>query len=374
MILVVALGAVLVAAFAASAPRLARPLPPRTATYLLVAGAVASTGTALGLLALMALTAIAQLPPVAFLGEWSRPVLRSSDPVPVWLAVCCAGLLVPLALLGLRHALRRARAFMRLHRECRDLGPVRRLGEAPNVVVLDSEHPEAFTTPAGGGRIIVTRGLLRALPADEQRVLLAHEAAHLRHRHTWWVLGAQLCAAVNPALGAVARATTHAVERWADESAAAVVGDRRLAARALARAALHVNAARRENPVTVGVLDGEVPRRVQALLAPPARPRLGVTVGLVLMLVATLGCATVAQRRTDAFLDLASTDRPPAGSVSPRPGLRVRAGSSRSGPAASVARTGIPVRGHIRGVEGGRVGRPSPRPRPRRAARARGRG
>lgn len=318
MILAIALGAALLAGFAWWAPRLARSLPPRTATYLLVGGAIASTGVALGILGLVAATAVAQLPPVANAGEWSRPELRNTDPVPVWVAVCAAVLLLAPVVLGLRHAVQRSQALLRLHRDCRRLGPVGPLGDARNVVVLDTEHPEAYATPAGGGRIIVTRGLLRALPADEQRVLLAHEAAHLRHRHAWWVLAAQLCAAVNPALVGVARATEHAVERWADESAAAAVGDRRLAARALARAALHVNAARRgSRPAAVGVVGGAVPQRVQALLAPPVQPRLGATAALVLVLVASLGCATAVQRRTDAYLDFASIERPATTTTAP---------------------------------------------------------
>jgi len=317
VIVAVALGALLLAGFAWQAPRLARSLPPRTATYLLVGGAVASTAVACFVLALLAATAIAQLPPVATAGELSRPALRSSDPVPVWLAVCCAALLVPPALHGLWDAWRRGVALRRLHRECRSLGPASRLGDAHRVVILDSDHPEAYATPAGGGRIIVTTGLLRALPADEQRVLLAHEAAHLRHRHAWWVLVAQLCAAVNPALRGVSRAAAHAVERWADESAATAVGDRKLAARALARAALHVSAARHPREVAVAVVGGEVPQRVRALLAPPARPRPAVTAALILVLIASVGCAAAVQRRTDAFFDLASTDRPDVSVTAP---------------------------------------------------------
>ncbi len=306
MILILALSAALAAAFAWCAPRLTRTLPPRTATYLLVIGAVASTAVAAVVLSLVAATAVAQLPPVAALGEWSRAEMRTSQPVPMWLAIGCALLLVPPLVLGLRHALQRCRALLRLHRDCRGLQPADDLGAQANVIVLDSDHPEAFATPAAGGRIVVTSGLLHALSADEQRVLFAHEAAHLRHRHPWWVLAVELCAAANPALRGVARAAAHSAERWADESAATAVGDRRLAARALARAALHVSAAGRSGgSVRVGVLGGEIPRRVGALLAPPPRPRLGVTLGLVLLLIASIGSATAVQRRTDAFFDVA---------------------------------------------------------------------
>ena len=106
MILAVALSALLLAGFAWQAPRLARSLPPRTATYLLVGGALASTAVACIVLGLIAATAVAQLPPVAHVGELSRPELRSTDPVPIWVAVCCAALLVPPALHGLWDAWR----------------------------------------------------------------------------------------------------------------------------------------------------------------------------------------------------------------------------------------------------------------------------
>ena len=289
----------------------------------------------MAVLVLLAATAIAQVPPVAAVGDWSRPVLRSTDPVPLWVAAGCAALLAPAVAIGLWQVVRRVQGFRRLRRDCRRLGqvgplgalgplgqvgplgalgpvgPLRRLGRpgrldmVGQVVVLDSERPEAFATPAGGGRIVVTSGLLRALSADEQQVLFAHESAHLRHRHAWWVLAAQLCAVVNPTLRGVARATGQTVERWADESAAIAVGDRRLAARALARAALHVSAAQR--PATVGVVDGDVPQRVRALLAPAPRPRRVAVAVLVALLVGSIGCATAVQRRTDAFFDSAST-------------------------------------------------------------------
>jgi Zn-dependent protease with chaperone function len=294
--------------FAWYAPRRVHALPPRTATYLLTAGAVIATGVVIGVLALAASTAVAQLPPVAVVGEWSRSDLRSADPVPVWLALCCCLLVVAAAVHGVRQAVLRVLAYVRLHRECRRLIPAT---ADQSVIVLDSEHPEAYATPAGGGRILVTTGMLAALPSDEQRVLFAHEAAHLRYRHVWWALVVDLCAQANPMLRGVARATAQATERWADEYAAARVGNRELAARAVARAALHVSGAGRRSPL-IAAVGGQVPQRVHALLAPPPRPRRALTAGLILLLVAGLGLAMAVQRRTDAFFDLASTERPAA--------------------------------------------------------------
>jgi Zn-dependent protease with chaperone function len=301
-----------VAVFAWYAPRRAQALPPRTATYLLTGGALIVTGLMIGVLALAASTAVAQLPPVARAGQLSRPQLRSTDPVPVWLALCCCALVIAGLIRCGHQTVRRALAYARMHRDCRDITAA---GADQPVILLDSEQPEAYATPAGGGRIVVTTGLLAALSPDEQRVLLAHEAAHLRYRHVWCVLVVDVCTQANPMLRGVARATTQATERWADEYAAALVGDRELAARAVARAALHISrsSSGRRSPYPVGLprtaaIGGQVPQRVRALLAPPPRPRLVLTAGLILLLVAGLGCAVSMQRRADTFFDLASFD------------------------------------------------------------------
>ncbi len=300
------LALLLTAAFAGYAPRRAPMLPPRTATALLTIGALITTGVPVLVLGLAAATALAQLPPVAALGEWSRPDLRHSDPLPIWLAAGCGALLLTAATLGSRAALRRAIGLARLHRYCRQLQPV---APGQQVVVVRSDQPQAYATPAGGGRIVVTTGLLSALHADEQRVLFAHEAAHLRYRHAWWVLLVELCAAANPMLRAVARATVQATERWADEYAASRVGDRELAARAVARAALHITAATSHRHPAPAATGGEIPQRVRALLAPPAPPRRLLTAGLALLLAAGLVSAATVQRRADAYFDLASTER-----------------------------------------------------------------
>ncbi len=318
MIAATVLAAVVVAAFAWYAPRRAPVLPPRTATWLLTIGALVSTVVVGWMLALLAATAIAQLPFVAALGRWSRPDLRSTDPVPIWAASVCAGALLLAGACGARHALRRALALRRLHRDCRAL---RRPGP-DRVVVVDSAVPEAYATTAAGGRIVVTTGMLAGLSAEEQRALLAHEAAHLRHRHVWLVLVADLCAAAIPALRAVAGAVAQATERWADESAAAAVGDRGTTARALARAALRAHDSRpaHRRPASRAV-GGQIPQRVRALLAPPPRPRRLLTAGLTLLLAMSLACTALVQRRTDAFFDLASTGRPAATAYAGRPGV-----------------------------------------------------
>ena len=151
-------------------------------------------------------------------------------------------------------------------------------GDPGSLVVLDSDMPDAFTTPEATGRIVVTRGMLRALPADERAALLAHERSHLSHRHAWWATAADLAARANPTLVPTARTLRNAVERWADEDAAARLGDRRLVARALARAALARQRHPRDLlPATWGSASARVaaparPARRPARAAAPTRP------------------------------------------------------------------------------------------------------
>jgi beta-lactamase regulating signal transducer with metallopeptidase domain len=112
--------------------------------------------------------------------------------------------------------------------------------------------------------------MLGALSAEERRVLLAHERAHLAHRHGRLCTVVTLADAVNPFLAPVRRTVVFLVERWADERAAAVVGDRACTARALARAAL--TAGCQEPSHGLGFTDRAVTRRIAALqTAPPPR-------------------------------------------------------------------------------------------------------
>jgi hypothetical protein len=311
------LGAVCAAAFAAVAPGLAGRLPPRTAICLLVGGALATTGAVLGMMALLAVTVLARVPLVASLGDWSLGRLRSGAPVPAWAAVSCLVLLVPAGAAGLATGYRHATAMLRLRRACRDLR------SPETLVVLDSDRPDAFATPVDGGHVVVTTGMLRALHTDEVRALLEHERSHLRNRHAWWMLAAQVCGAVNPMLSGVVRAAGHAVERCADEDAARTVGDRRLVARTLARAALHVHdtvgAVSLGAPGTVGAMNGTVLVRVESLLREPPRRHVVATVTLLALALSTVTWAAAVRERADDFFDGAHT---PAAVSHLGPGIR----------------------------------------------------
>ena len=190
----------------------------------------------------------------------------------------------------------------------------RRLPGVGQVVVTDDEAADAYTLPGVPCRIVITSGMLRALSDPERRVLLAHERAHASGLHYLFTTAARLAAAANPLLRPVAAATSYTLERWADERAAAVTGDRQLAARAIARAALAATAAPPPSPRTprraahaaseLGAVStparmrraGPVPRRVAALLRPPPRPQL-LLLAAAAVLVAVSGVSALEAAR-----------------------------------------------------------------------------
>lgn len=262
------------ALLAVTGPWAARRMPPKTATRLLLAAGLTCAVTSLVSLALLAATLVGQLPEVASAGAWSGAELHRHDPVsPITAGLAGAALLV-LVLVVAWTAVRGVRALRRARRTCRDLGGSGRL------VVLDRPEAEAFAIPAGRdgqGRIVLSTGLLRILDAAERRVLLAHETAHLRHRHYRHRALATLIAAADPLLGTLPGAVHHLTERWADEEAATAVADRKVAARALARAALATRPASGPPGFGGAVLcfhRDDVSGRIRALLAgaPPHRP------------------------------------------------------------------------------------------------------
>jgi len=295
----------------ALAPRLGRWLPPATAVRALSAAALVSAlGTGF-VLAVAGFVVLAQVPVVAALGHWSAAVVATGHLVPV-AAGGLAGLTVTVLLASaLCRVLRAGRELTVAALVCRRLG--RGVG---GLVVVEDEVPEAFALPGLGGRVVVSTAMLAALPADERAVLLAHEAAHLAHRHHLYVQAVELAAAANPLLRPVARAVRAAVERWADEVAAAQVGDRALAARALARAGLaraRASRAARSRLAVTGALGGaalggaqtQVADRARALLAPPVPPRRALAGAVLSLTVASGAVVVLSEHLTETRFELA---------------------------------------------------------------------
>ncbi|WP_242436150.1 M56 family metallopeptidase [Streptomyces sp. Root369] len=281
------------------APRAARRPAPRPAAWSLACAAlVAATGW-LGSLALLAFSGFAQIPEVAEEGHWSVAALRTQDPVSLAVAAVSAlTLAAGLVSLGAA-AVRQGRHVLWARREC---------GRAPGdteLLVLDDEAPQAFALPGAPGRIVVSRGMLRCLGDAEREALLAHERAHLSGRHHLFQTVWRLTAAVNPLLRPLAEAGGFALERWADEEAAAHVGSRTVVARAVGRAALASAGMPRLD--SLAATGGAVPQRVQALLAPPTpRHTLPFAAGALLL---ALCCASLANAASDSESLVESAER-----------------------------------------------------------------
>jgi hypothetical protein len=270
------------------APRLATGSNPAWAARVLAGMAVVAGSCSTWSLVLLALTAFDDVPPLSTLDD--NPHLRLPEPVPGPVAVAAALLLIGAAL----------RLAVDLRRR---LGTVRKLRSVgiprDGVVFADLDTPMAVAIPGRPGHILVTTAILRVLDRQEQRVMFAHERAHLRHRHHAMVLVTAVSAAVNPLLVPAREAVCYLVERWADEQAAAEVGSRDLAARAVARAAL---ASVRPEPL-LGIDGGGAVRRVQALAGPVPQPRHHRFAPLTVLVAAFAAAAAIA---TVEFMDVAA--------------------------------------------------------------------
>jgi Zn-dependent protease with chaperone function len=291
-----------------TAPLLVRLLPPATATRALSASAVLVAASTSFVLGVLAFTLLGKLPLVASMGRWSVASFSAADPVPQLVAVgACIAVLV-LGITGLRAGIARIRALSAARALCQRVG-----GEARQLVVVEGGPEDVYALPGARGRIFASRSLLTALPADERRALLAHEAAHLRQHHHVYRICTELAAAVNPLLRPVAQAVRFGTERWADEQAAVDTGDRRTVARALAHVGLRRHEAADEpgwRSVALDAAQSAVAARVQALLSPPPRRRPTALLGLAVLVVVTV-CSTVdAQRDAEQLFE---QSRPPVG-------------------------------------------------------------
>jgi len=292
-----------------TASRLGRWLPPATAVPVLTVAALVSALSTGFVLAVAAFVVLAQVPSVAALGHWSVAVVRHGHLVPVAAGVVAGVAVALLSTSAVWRAVRAGRDLALAARLCHQLGPA-----VAGLVVVQDDIPDAYALAGLRGRVVVSTAMLQALPADERAVLLAHEAAHLSRRHHVYGQIVELAAAANPLLRSTARAVGTAVERWADEVAAAEVGDRRLAARALARAGLARSEAaqdggRSRQPAARGAalaaVDAHVGHRIRALLSPPPRRRPALSAMVVALTVASGAAVLVTEQVTEARFELA---------------------------------------------------------------------
>ncbi|MFE7330043.1 M56 family metallopeptidase [Streptomyces sp. NPDC057565] len=284
------------AVLAVVAPWAGRRMPPRAGAWAMVCAATVAAGTWVTELAILAFTAIGQVPLVAAQGAWSVRVLAAEDPVSRNVAAVCAAVVLLVVVSLTVASWRRGRALVDAWRECRHITA------GGDLAVVDDPVPTAFAVLGMPGRVVVSSGMLRLLDGPERQALLAHERAHLKYRHHLFSLVLHLTAVVNPLLRPLDRAGAFAVERWADEEAGAVVGDRRLVARAIARAAL---ASSRAKQAALSATGGPVPQRVQALLAPPLRSPNGVMAAFAVLMAACCVSLAVTAHDTERLFEAA---------------------------------------------------------------------
>ena len=164
-----------------------------------------------------------------------------------------------------------------------------------DVVTLPTRDPVAYAVPGRPPQIVVTEGLVGELSEDELAAVLRHERSHVVHGHDQHlVLAASVDATVGwlPGVRRSTAALRLALERWADEDAAAV-GE---ASRPALHRALLKTTARMLDPLPafasactvvdrLAALERPAPRgarRARALVvAPVASLSIGVTMSLV---------------------------------------------------------------------------------------------
>lgn len=235
-----------------------RHLPPALATRFVTIALVVVLVAALPTVLIVAVSFLAHAPLVGVGFQWCAQAIGVHGSVSPWVGLPVLALL--------------AAGVVRVGRVLVDHRRFR-ADEIHPVHVVDSDRPYAVTLPGKAGQIVVSTAMLELLDDDEQRVVLAHERAHARHRHDRYLLTAELVAAVLPPLRTLARRVNYSIERWADEAAAATCGDRRLVAMTLGKVAVQTH------PRTVASFGGlGVASRMGALMAPPVsrpqRPRL----------------------------------------------------------------------------------------------------
>ncbi|MER6033100.1 M48 family metalloprotease [Streptomyces sp. NPDC001835] len=284
-------------------------LAPVAALWAVTACAVVLAGCSLGTLGVFLLTGLLKVPLFAALGELIHPLRTASDLVVLPAAAVSVGALAVCASTLARSVLRQTRSFRTARTEA-GRGPA-----AGDLCVVESARPDAYALPGRPHRIVVTTAMLRSLDGPEREALFAHERAHNEGGHHYFLAAAEVAAHCHPALRPVRDSIRLAAERAADEAAAARVGDRRLTARAIARAALAAQGDHSRRPAfAAAATAGPVPLRVRALLA-GARPphRAGRSIAALLLVCAAASCVASAAGLADVHhrVEVAQGDQSP---------------------------------------------------------------
>ncbi|MFF2650821.1 M48 family metalloprotease, partial [Streptomyces sp. NPDC058045] len=169
-----------------------RRLSPVAALWALTATALVLGAAAVAALGGLLLTGLLKLPPLAALGHFVHPLRTPSD----LLVLPAAGLAAGALAVSTWTLARSGRLQIRALRTARRAVAAR--PAAGDLCVLESPHPDAYALPGRPHRIVVTTAMLRSLGADEREVLFAHERAHNRGGHHFFLAAAELAAHCHP--------------------------------------------------------------------------------------------------------------------------------------------------------------------------------
>ena len=237
------------------ATSLHRRLPPMLAARVVAASLIVIAFAALPSLWVIGASYLAHLPLVGVGFRWCAMAFGFHKDLPMLLAL-------PALVISVVGGWRAVKVF-RLDRRLR-------IDIPGSIAYVESSEPFAATIPGRGGQIVLSTGLLNLVDDRELAVVVAHEQAHAHHRHDRYLLCARLISAALPFLQPITRRLHFALERWADESAAARCADRELVAHTLAKVALYESAP----ALALGFASLGVAGRVEALLH-PVRPCVG---------------------------------------------------------------------------------------------------
>lgn len=199
---------------------------PKVAAWILVVLLVLASLAAMAWMVVLSGAVLVQEIAPAAGGPAAVRFLRGHGPVPGWTGLVAASLLA----LGIGRFVLVWHSFRAERRAF--------AGDDGLLVITTDDDIVGLAVPGRRSRIVLSTGLLRALPADELGVVVAHEQAHLSRNHHRFSIAASLAAGSCPWLRPAASELTFSLERWADEESARAVGDRALVARAITRAAL----------------------------------------------------------------------------------------------------------------------------------------
>ena len=113
------------------------------------------------------------------------------------------------------------------------------------LVVLPTDAPLAYGVARPSPQVVISRGVIDTLGPDQLDAVIRHELAHLRHHHPTVLIGIDALDRVLPILRPSTASLRTALERWADEDAAASSPDARAAVHG---ALLHVVATLTNEP------------------------------------------------------------------------------------------------------------------------------